>query len=90
MRGNVGYLLVGLVLGVVLTVVAALVVGPNVNVTSSTNVNNSGRYELVANTTESGTEFAVLDSETGETRVLRADGNWQVLIPSGSEGSETP
>ncbi|MCL4690999.1 MAG: hypothetical protein KJ060_00590 [Candidatus Hydrogenedentes bacterium] len=90
MRGNVGYLLVGLVLGVVLTVVAALLVGPNVNVTSSANVNNAGRYELVANTTEKGTEFALLDSETGETRVLRADGNWLTLTPSSSDNPETP
>lgn len=90
MRGNVGYLLVGLVLGVVLTVVAALVVGPNVNVTSSTNVNNSGRYDLITNSTEEGTEFALLDSETGETRVLRADGNWQVLIPSETAIEEAP
>ncbi|GMV92890.1 MAG: hypothetical protein AMXMBFR82_26680 [Candidatus Hydrogenedentota bacterium] len=90
MRGNVGYLLAGLVLGVVLTVVAALLVGPNVNVTSSANVTNAGRYELVANTTEEGTEFALLDSETGETRVLRADGNWQTMTPSSSDNPETP
>lgn len=90
MSGNIGYLLGGFVLGATLTIAGALLVGPNVNVTSSTNVNNSGRYELIANTTEEGTEFALLDSETGETRVLRADGNWQELTISDSAESEAP
>ncbi len=71
------YFVGGVLIGVVLTVCAALFVGPNVNVTSSNNINNSGRYELTSRQTDAGTEYAVLDSETGKVRVLHQDGTWE-------------
>jgi len=79
------YFLGGILVGVLITVCAALLLGPEVYVTSSANVNNAGRYELTTRQTDGGTEYAVFDTETGNVRILNDDGTWKSHDPNSDE-----
>jgi hypothetical protein len=84
MKSNAWYLVLGLILGSALTIAAAFLAGPTVNVTSSVQDSGAkGRYELETRTTADGTTYAVFDRETGEVREYSGERPLQVAVVNG-------
>lgn len=74
MNSNCRYLLLGLVLGSVLTIGAALLAGTTVNVTSSVQESGAGRYELETQQTADGKAYTVFDRERGTVQTFTEAG----------------
>ena len=86
MNGQIKGLVVGLLLGVVLTISAAVFAGPTINVTTTGGPGDSGRFRLQSHTENGKETYAVLDTETGTVRVVSGEGNVVTIKPS-QEGS---
>lgn len=81
MKSNAWYLVLGLILGSTLTIAAAFLAGPTVNVTSSVQDSGSmGRYELETRTTADGAIYVVFDRETGEVREFSGERPLRVAV----------
>jgi hypothetical protein len=69
MNSNTWYLSIGIAIGVTLTVAAALLAGPTINVTSMVqDAGEQGRYELETRVTADRVIYSVFDRESGTVR----------------------
>ncbi len=87
----VKYVFGGTLLGGVLVLLGGVVVGADVNVTSSNNVQHygSGRHILQIAETDAGTTYTVVDSETGSARLFHEE-DGTVLLEGTPDDTDTP
>lgn len=87
----VKYVFGGALMGGVLVLLGGVVVGADVNVTSSNNVQHygSGRHILQIEESDTGTTYTVVDSETGSARLFHEE-DGTVLLKGVPNDSDTP
>ena len=85
----VKYVFGGTLMGGVLVILGGILVGTNVNVTSSNNHQHygSGRHILQIDETDDGTTYTVVDSETGSARLFHEEDGTVLLegVPDDSD-----
>ncbi|MCC6696390.1 MAG: hypothetical protein IT365_12235 [Candidatus Hydrogenedentes bacterium] len=87
MNGQIKGLVVGLLLGVALTISAAVFAGPTINVTSTGGPGAAGRFCFQSHMENGKGSYAVLDTESGMVRVFSGEGDVVTIDPSDADSS---
>lgn len=87
MNGQIKGLVVGLLLGVVLTISAAVFAGPTINFTSTEGPDTAGRFCFQSNMDNGNGSYAVLDTESGMVRVFSGEGDVVTIDPSDADSA---